>query len=50
MIHSIEPTHGERFVALLDDHYPTWRVARAEPNELPLGAERWRESPDEAKR
>lgn len=39
MIHLIEPTHSERFVALLDEHYPTWREARAELNELPLGAE-----------
>lgn len=37
MIHLIEPTHGERFVALLDAHYPTWREAREELNSLPLG-------------
>lgn len=43
MIHLIEPTHSERFVALLDEHYPTWREARAELNDLPLGAERWGE-------
>jgi hypothetical protein len=43
MIHLIEPTHSERFVALLHQHYPTWREARAELNELPLGAEQWRE-------
>ena len=43
MLHLIEPTHGERFVALLNEHYPTWREARAELNELPLGAEVWRE-------
>ncbi len=42
MIHLIEPTHGERFVALLDQHYPSWREARAELNELPLGAQIWR--------
>ena len=29
-------THGERFIALLQRHYPTWREARAELNELPL--------------
>jgi hypothetical protein len=38
MLHLLEPTHSERFVALLDQHYPTWREARAELNELPLGA------------
>ncbi len=43
MVHLIEPTHNERFVAILQDHYPTWREARAELNELPLAAEVWRE-------
>lgn len=43
MAHLIAPTHSERFVALLDEHYPTWREARAELNELPLGAEAWKE-------
>ena len=38
MAHLLEPTHSERFVALLDLHYPQWREARAELNELPLGA------------
>lgn len=38
MIHLIEPSHSERFVALLDDHYPTWREARMDLNELPLGS------------
>ena len=38
MAHLLEPTHSERFVALLDTHYPTWREARAELNELPLAA------------
>lgn len=41
MLHLAEPTHNERFVALLDQHYPTWREARAELNELPLAAEAW---------
>lgn len=43
MLHLIEPTHSERFVALLDQYYPTWREARAELNELPLAAEVWNE-------
>jgi predicted metal-dependent hydrolase len=42
MLHLIEPTHSERFVALLDQHYAYWREARAELNELPLGAEVWK--------
>jgi len=41
MLHLIEPTHSERFVALLDQNYPTWREARAELNELPLAAQAW---------
>lgn len=41
MLHLLEPTHSERFVALLDRHYPAWREARAELNALPLAAEEW---------
>ena len=44
MVHLIEPTHSERFVATLEEHYPTWREARAALNELPLTAEVWKES------
>lgn len=43
MVHLIEPTHSERFLAILGRHYPTWREARAELNELPLAAEAWKE-------
>jgi len=43
MIHLLEPTHNDRFVALLTKYYPTWREARAELNGLPLSAEAWRE-------
>ncbi len=43
LAHLVEPTHSERFVALMTRHYPAWRVARAELNELPLAAEAWRE-------
>lgn len=43
MLHLHEQTHNERFFALLDRHYPTWREARSELNELPLTAEIWRE-------
>ena len=41
LAHLIEPTHSDRFVAILDKHYPTWREARAELNELPLTGETW---------
>lgn len=43
MVHLIDPKHGPRFVDLLDQHYPTWREARLELNELPLTAESWRD-------
>jgi predicted metal-dependent hydrolase len=43
MIHLIEPTHNDQFVTLLTEHYPTWREARAELNELPFAAEVWDE-------
>lgn len=36
MAHLLEPTHSDRFVEILDKHYPSWREARLELNELPL--------------
>ncbi len=42
MVHLLEPTHNDRFVSILDNHYPTWREARRELNELPLASESWR--------
>jgi predicted metal-dependent hydrolase len=42
MAHLLAPTHNDRFIEILDKHYPTWRDARAELNELPLTAEAWR--------
>jgi hypothetical protein len=38
LAHLRVPTHGERFVALMDEQYPSWREARSELNALPLGA------------
>ena len=32
MVHLIVPNHGPRFVALMNEHYPSWREARAELN------------------
>ena len=43
MAHLIEPSHSGRFVAILDEHYPTWRDARSELNDLPLAAEAWQQ-------
>ena len=42
MLHLIAPTHSEQFLTLLSKHYPSWREARAELNELPLGAQLWK--------
>jgi predicted metal-dependent hydrolase len=39
MAHLLEPTHSDRFLVILDKHYPTWREALAELNELPLTTE-----------
>jgi predicted metal-dependent hydrolase len=36
MLHLLEPTHNERFVALLSMHWPQWRESRSELNALPL--------------
>ena len=41
MIHLLVPSHNDNFVALMNKHYPNWREARIELNELPLGAEEW---------
>lgn len=41
MAHLIEPTHSDRFIAILEEHYPGWREARHVLNELPLSAETW---------
>ena len=43
MVDLIEPKHSDRFIALLDRHFPTWREARAELNELPLASDTWNE-------
>jgi predicted metal-dependent hydrolase len=43
MLHLIAPTHSEQFLTLLGKYFPSWREARAELNELPLGAAAWNE-------
>lgn len=43
MAHLMEPTHNDRFIVILEEHYPTWRDARVELNDLPLTAEMWKE-------
>jgi predicted metal-dependent hydrolase len=41
MLHLIAPTHSEQFLTLMTKHYPSWREAREELNDLPLTAEAW---------
>lgn len=41
MAHLIEPTHGPRFVALMDRCMPGWRETRKLLNELPARHEHW---------
>lgn len=41
LVHLLERSHGERFVALMDRHFPNWRAARATLNAAPLANESW---------
>ena len=41
MVHMLEPTHNARFVALMDQLMPQWRVCRDELNRLPVCHEKW---------
>ncbi len=43
LAHLLHPNHSARFVAVLDQFYPSWREARAELNALSLSAEEWNE-------
>jgi predicted metal-dependent hydrolase len=37
LCHLLEPRHSERSYDLLSQHYPHWKEARANLNELPVG-------------
>jgi predicted metal-dependent hydrolase len=41
MVHLLEPTHNERFVALLDQFMPKWQFQRELLNRLPVRHEHW---------
>lgn len=41
MIHVLEPTHNERFRALMDQFLPQWQAYREELNRLPVRHEEW---------
>jgi predicted metal-dependent hydrolase len=41
MAHLLEPSHNNRFIALMDQYMPSWRNHREELNRAPLGHEEW---------
>jgi predicted metal-dependent hydrolase len=41
LVHLLEPTHNERFVALMDLYLPHWRHLRKQLNSLPVRHEEW---------
>jgi len=41
MLHFIEPSHGERFVSLMDRFMPKWQFVRQKLNRLPIRHEDW---------
>lgn len=42
MVHLLERSHGERFVALMDKNLPLWKDLRRHLNDKPLGNESWK--------
>lgn len=41
MLHLVEPSHGERFVAPMDRHLPRWASMKRRLNAAPLAHEDW---------
>jgi predicted metal-dependent hydrolase len=41
LVHLLERHHNERFVAMMNDHLPQWRLHRDELNSSPLAHETW---------
>jgi len=41
LTHLIERLHNDRFLSLMDQHLPNWRIHRAELNRSPLAHETW---------
>ncbi len=41
LVHLLERKHNDRFVALMDEFMPNWRLYRDELNQFPLKNERW---------
>jgi predicted metal-dependent hydrolase len=38
MAHLLEAKHNSKFIKILNVHYPSWRDARTQLNQLPLTA------------
>lgn len=41
MVHILERHHNDRFLALMDQHMPNWRLHRDELNRAPLAHDEW---------
>jgi hypothetical protein len=41
LVHLLEPTHGARFVAQMDQFMPKWQLHRQVLNRLPIRREKW---------
>jgi predicted metal-dependent hydrolase len=41
LVHLIEPTHNDRFIALMNQFMPKWRMYKDELNRLPVRHEEW---------
>lgn len=41
LVHLLDPTHGQQFIALMDRFMPLWRNHRDELNRLPVRHEHW---------
>jgi predicted metal-dependent hydrolase len=41
LVHLIERRHNGRFIAIMDEHLPQWRLHRAELNSSPPPHETW---------
>ena len=41
MVHLLERSHGQRFIAFMDQFMPLWRHHKEALNELPLKHEDW---------
>lgn len=42
MVHLLERTHNDRFVAYMDEYLPLWRARKKELNKLPVRHEEWK--------